>query len=199
MTRKILAAFIKDAALLAGKGLFETKTASRESLIAREVGKHYPEALVKYLRSASAANFAADLGKLADKQGKSTTGIEMALKEFYLSMTQEDLEKSRGGYLGQVLKWTVQSQTVEQISRQIRLYLSRYSDVSFWKVQSPRDMDTHEAETIRKNIAKISKNPFVEFSVSGDLLGGVRVFAEGKMYDASWLKQVKQVSRSVKL
>lgn len=61
-------------------------------------------------------------------------------------------------------------------------------------VQSPRDIDSELKIQIRKHLADEKKHSFPLFQINKKLIGGIRVFVDGKSVDNSWFSKISQLS-----
>ncbi len=75
----------------------------------------------------------------------------------------------------------------EQLSKSV-------GDASTIVVQSPRDMTSDLKKEMRDHFAKDHPLSFPSFQINRQLIGGLRVFIDGKSHDLSWFSQVQKLT-----
>ena len=61
-------------------------------------------------------------------------------------------------------------------------------------MQSPREIDSELKSEIRENLNKDFESSFPVFQINKNLIGGLRVFVDGKSHDYSWFSRISSIS-----
>lgn len=84
--------------------------------------------------------------------------------------------------------------TAEEIQKQFSRFLNMFADVpKKLFVKSVRDIDSSTRADIRSRY----QDSFVVFKVEKNLLGGMQIYNQGKLSDATWKGKVDALSRSL--
>jgi len=81
--------------------------------------------------------------------------------------------------------------TEEEKSVLKKIY-SKYNEII---VESPNKISSTEKEKIKNDLEKSYPEAFIIFKSNRDLIGGLRVFVDGKLIDESWKNQIRNISR----
>jgi len=74
-------------------------------------------------------------------------------------------------------------------------FLRRYSNLHSITVQTPVLPDEKLVSEISKKFREMHPYAFVRFTVEKSLLGGMRIFDGGMVYDYSWKKKIREISK----
>lgn len=137
--------------------------------------------LVKFLTE----NLAAKLDKLPS--------------EFYLQShkKQEEIaDKLIAGesLIARALKNLIIVNSYQEISGDINEIAKSVVGSPYIIVQSPREIDTELKSEIRNGLGKEFESGFPIFQINRNLIGGLRVFIDGKSHDFSWFSRISNIS-----
>lgn len=125
--------------------------------------------------------------------------LDQLRKDFYLMDQRErqaTLMKTLGfkGSFGDALTDLIVSESFQEVNAEVTDFLRRTLGASTVVVQSPTPLSTDLKKEIRKSYAQLHKDSFVEFSITPQLIGGLRVFVDGKVEDRSWYGEVQRIA-----
>lgn len=92
--------------------------------------------------------------------------------------------------LAHALKDILINFTYQQLTDEINKLAQKISEVPYFLVQSPTEINMELKREIRKKLS--GKNPYTlpVFQINKKLIGGIRIFEDGKVKDHSWLSRV---------
>ncbi|PIR55404.1 hypothetical protein COU74_01200 [Candidatus Peregrinibacteria bacterium CG10_big_fil_rev_8_21_14_0_10_36_19] len=114
---------------------------------------------------------------------------------FYLLPKQERVEIvdkliNADSQLAETLKEILTNFTYQQIANEIQELGKRIANTPYILVQSPREIDNELKKDIRMALSKENPLSFPTFQINRKLIGGIRVFQDGKVKDHSWISRV---------
>ncbi len=181
-----------------------------------------PSVFKKYLIEVSGAHFLKDLHLVlevingADMNGLSlkhsvffhalleffsdsfTTKLDQLDARFYLLPYEDRVKKARelldsesrvAGALRELLvgnSYQELAEAFEQLSKCV-------ADAGTIMVQSPRDIPAELKKEMRKELSEKHPHSFPVFQINRQLIGGFRVFVNGKSTDLSWFSKVQKL------
>lgn len=179
-----------------------------------------PAPFKHYLEQVSEKDFMQDLKLLVDyvaspkKTNISGSAFFKAVSEFFVDAFASKLDKLSGDYYlfsdkdrqkvvdqliksdsrtAQTLKNMLMYKTYQQMAAAIQDLSSAATDAPFIVVQSPREMDAELKKDVRHKLQKEDALAFPVFQINRKLIGGLRVFRNGKTQDHSWLNRVMSI------
>ncbi len=96
-------------------------------------------------------------------------------------------------HLAEELKKLLLNFSYEQLSSEIRKLSQEVKDSPYVLVQTPREIEIELKREIREKIQEEEENCFPIFQVNHKLIGGVRIFIDGKTKDHSWRSRVHEL------
>lgn len=93
-------------------------------------------------------------------------------------------------HLARALREVLENQTYQQLTSEISNLGHKVAQVPYIVVQSPREIDTNLKREIRAHLYEQNPLSFPSFQINRKLIGGVRIFNNGKTIDHSWLSRV---------
>lgn len=114
---------------------------------------------------------------------------------FYLFKSEEKtliIDKLIKGesHLAHTLKMILVSYNYQQLAEEVNTLATKIERISFIVVQSPREIDSELKKEIRNKLTEEHPLSFPSFQINRKLIGGVRIFIDGKAIDNSWLSRV---------
>lgn len=95
-----------------------------------------------------------------------------------------------GKHLGILYASTVEKQVIDLFQS----FISMVFDSPFIVVQTPILLDKEQKQTIRSEIQSNHPHSIPTFSVNKNLIGGLRVFINGKTHDHSWISKINNLT-----
>lgn len=86
----------------------------------------------------------------------------------------------------------------QEIASEITELARNISDAPYLVVQLPREVDTELKTEIRGKLNKDFESSFPVFQINKNLIGGLRVFVNGKTHDYSWASRISRISKLTK-
>jgi len=176
-----------------------------------------PVQFKSYLEQANADSFIEDLKTVVQfiQDSKNTVLKENAFFKALLQFITEDLARkidhlngdfyllpaserseivdkliNADSQLAETLKNMLTNFTYQQIANEIQELGKRISNTPYILVQSPREIDHELKKDIRMALSKENPLSFPTFQINRKLIGGIRVFQDGKVKDHSWISRV---------
>lgn len=120
--------------------------------------------------------------------------------DFYM-LSQEKQEKhiaeilSSDSLLGETLKEIVITLTSQELMSQISDFTRKVQETPYILVQSPREIAHDLKQEIREQLREeYGERAFPVFQINRNLIGGMRLFIDGKVIDNSWLSRINYIS-----
>lgn len=200
--------------LLDHKDLFEQSESEREKTLEH---LSIPEAFKNYLLKASAESFMKDIQTVLryteDPKNTNLNGNEffkrllefmskdLARKIDYLDAEYYMMKKDKRSYfveqlikgdsvLAASLRAILINYTYQQIADAVYDLGTKTEKSPYIVVQSPREMNADLKKEIRSKLTKVWPLSLPIFQINRRLIGGLRVFIDGKTTDNSWLSRV---------
>lgn len=216
MLKIILSGFIEDILRLIRAGFFETPSPKKIQLYNELLGTSYPSTLkdylinttleavhedlektLPYLRSVSPFNpslaisrtlrdfFTLDLALILDQQNETTTATHLP----------KDITTDPRALYQALVGVCAQHSPIDLHTRITRLN-NIFKNGAIIRVQLPADAATSDRQFLRQELFKQYPTYFTQFSIEPKLVGGLRIFKDGKMIDLSWRSKIKQFTLS---
>ncbi|MBD3270682.1 hypothetical protein GF376_04095 [Candidatus Peregrinibacteria bacterium] len=165
-----------------------------------------PESIKIYLLEATEKDIYKDLSSLINYL---TTGKQEifklkgklfnALTEFMINelghyADQNQLEIKYQGSFGVNLNELFKIDSIQEISMEIESFIKLIKPSEYVLIQSPKSIDSKLKHEIRTELNKDYPNSFPRFTVNKNLIGGIRVFVNGKTTDLSWLSKINNLT-----
>ena len=222
MLGQIGLAYLKDiiGLMLKEKNFLEESAVRRMDLIEKHYGKHYPESLKKYMTNYSAEDFMKDVSVAVDAFEIGPEHSKNAFLEaivdfvstdfgylldrlessFFFKSLDERREILKHLFPGQsdlsyVMQDIFNQNTYQALTRKASLLLSKLKEPYTIVVQTPVEMDSEKRKAIRQAFNEKHPYVFVEFQINPPIIGGMRVFENGKVVDHSWLAKVQAITQ----
>jgi hypothetical protein len=93
--------------------------------------------------------------------------------------------------LAKSLREVLVRKTYQQIASEIFKLAQSVETTPYLVVQSPREIDLKLKREIREKLSERAKSSFPIFQINRKLVGGLRIFEDGKSLDHSWLSKVQ--------
>lgn len=106
----------------------------------------------------------------------------------------EEMVKS-DGFIGQSLKDLLVDYSLQELNQGLADFIRQITNSSYILVQSPREISKETKEDIRMQLyQKFGESSFPVFQINKNLIGGLRVFVDGKVADHSWLGRINYLT-----
>lgn len=183
-----------------------------------------PESFQEYLKQINEKEFIDDIGKISHFcQGSKDLQInksaffkalvffltsELARKidylngEYYLLAREERQElvdklvKSETG-LAEALKNILLNYTYQQIGNSISGLAKSMGAGKFIVIQTPKEIDPQFKREVRLNLVEKYYLSFPVFQINRKIIGGMRIFEDGKTIDYSWLSRANRFTINI--
>lgn len=192
----------------------------RRSVLKKYLGEEYPVALTDYLATVKEASFvdqvkaAVDylddglmpenklmLEALMDYVAKDfATKLDLFDRKFFF-VDRDEQEK----VLGEVfpgdsafqrgIRDYILGSTYQEITEEAQQILRDFKGEPTIVVQSSQEMNKSMRQEVRAFFAREYPYSFVEFQINPQIIGGLRVFIDGKVMDNSWLSKIQKISQ----
>jgi len=222
MLGQIGLSYLKDiiGILLKEKDFLKASVHERIALTEKHYGKHYPESLKHYMARFKAEDFMKDVQLSIEAfeiqpQHKENAFLD-AIAEFISSDFGYQLDKLDSRFffepldsrretlkhlfpgesdLSFALRDIFVQNTYQELTRKASELLADLKEPYTIVVQTPVEMEAEKRKMIRK--AFVAKHPyvFVEFQINPTIIGGMRVFENGRVTDHSWLAKVQAITQ----
>ena len=207
MIKDTFTALIYDVlkVLQSNKDFFKQDESAKAKLI-KESG-FFPEEVVKHLSTMSEKALLKDIEETLafTSEGETTTalksGIAKAFAEFCINQVPKHLDEYKAdskplykGAFGRYLSTFYSSGVEKQIIEQIQDFLSLVHKSSYVLVQTPIQLTQEQKTSIREELIGKYPHSIPSFSVNKKLIGGLRVFVDGKTHDHSWISQINKLT-----
>lgn len=115
--------------------------------------------------------------------------------EFYLLPKKKRKEFMEGlipsdSNLAKSLRAILEDFTYQQLASEINNLGQKVKDSAYIVIQSPREIDPKLKREIRTRLTEENPLSFPSFQINKKLIGGLRIFNNGKTIDHSWLSRV---------
>lgn len=217
---------IKDALALArhDSSFFEGGVNERRDVITKRYGASYPDAPSQYLSHTTSDDLVKDMEEVTEllsednsSAGKNNGLLEalaeytaqtfsMILDQFDCDFFFENMEERQrklhhhfpgSSALHVNLREHAEGSTYQELTQGAQELLALVKKSSTIVVQTPFELKPELKREWREHFLKEEPYSFAEFQVNPSLLGGVKLFVDGKVADYSWLRKVQSLSREV--
>ncbi len=207
MIKNTFTALIYDImkVLQENKNFMELDKAAKAK-IATESG-FFPEEIVEHLSEMGEQTLHTDIKEVLayasdnEELSKLKSGLARAFANFCVNQIPTHLhQKETGekavykGAFGKHLAVFFASGVEKQIIEQIQNFTAHVYASSFVLVQSPIQLTQEQKKSIRKELSEKYPHSIPSFSVNKKLIGGLRVFVDGKTHDHSWISQINKLT-----
>ncbi len=123
----------------------------------------------------------------------------LAIDFYMLSQKEQEAHAEKllksDSLLGETLKEIVVTLTAQELMSQISEFTRKVKETPYILVQSPREVDHDLKQAIREQLREeYGELSFAVFQINRNLIGGMRIFADGKVVDNSWLSRINYIS-----
>lgn len=215
MLTAVLAATTKDILrVVSDESFFADSATARKSVAKVALGEDYPAALVEYVASLEPAQFRKDaaqvvrligagesvFGETSDlqKNGLLLALIESLTADWFNLLDSSKQQKSK--LLKLIADWRGDSMGElhhRVATRELQELLFRVQGTESPHVQVATDLSLEELAALNKKLRQeFAGQPAIE--VKSELIGGSRLFYQGKVQDHSWRAQVQSLINALK-
>ncbi len=222
MLGQIGLAYLKDiiGIMLKEKDFLGTSEGGRVDLIQKHYGNSYPESLMSYMTKFDAEDFMKDVEVAIQafeiapehKQNAFLDAIATFVSaefgyrldrldsSFFFDPLDERRETLKNLFPGDSdLSYTMRDlfiqNTYQELTQKAYHLLSELKEPYTIVMQTPVEMDADKRKAIRQAFNEKHEYVFVEFQVNPPIIGGMRVFENGKVVDHSWLAKVQAITQ----
>lgn len=96
--------------------------------------------------------------------------------------------------VAKALKNLIVTNSYQELASEINELCKNIAEAPYVLVQSPREIDSELKVEIRENLNKDFESSFPVFQINKNLIGGLRVFVDGKSHDYSWFSRISSIS-----
>jgi hypothetical protein len=202
-----------DALLVAkDEKFFMEATGTRTRNIHKVLGESYPDAFVAYLKEVQTKHFVADIEQLLPiisrtsifsetnrlkNNGLVKAFVEVMMQEWYAFAHQSKIDKTT--YLGKAVEELFQggtsARTFRTATREIQSFLEQFAGIQSPTLQVATDAE--DIESLAKKVQEQHKG-IPAITVLRSLLGGSRLFHNGKLVNVSWHAKVQTLLSALK-
>ncbi len=224
MINEIGISVIRDAVLLLRKEeeFFSFDALKREEVIKNFLSANYPRTFVSYFQNLSEKGFFKDirdfLNYIENKENFRTFSADLMInickfltQEFSFILDKLEskfffLERSvRAHQLKEIIRGTstlelnvidsILENTYQEINDEINDFLKFYQDAPYILLQSAAEIEENMKFELRKYFLDKYPKSFPEFQINSGIIGGMRIFINGKIADHSWYMQVQKITQ----
>jgi len=129
-----------------------------------------------------------------------STKIDQLHVEFYRLKAYEQAKQieelvSSHTLIAQTLKEMLVKASLEELTQAVYKFIKSVVEVPYIIVQTPREMSAELKKEIRNNLREHNHAlSFPIFQINKNLIGGLRVFVNGKVTDNSWLGRINHIT-----
>lgn len=119
--------------------------------------------------------------------------------DFYMKSVKKQAEEledkiKSDSHVAKALKDILLNNSTQELSSVIDEFARTVAGAKFIVLQSPREIDTELKKQIRKKIGEEYPYSFPIFQINRSLIGGLRVFIDGKTVDNSWFSRIVRIT-----
>lgn len=104
-------------------------------------------------------------------------------------------ETSPKTHLEKSLKEIIKHSSIQEITLSVNNFLSGFKQKSYIIIQSPTEIPQKLRQTIRQKLLQKFPVSFPVFQINSELIGGLRLFVNGRVQDHSWLSQINRINK----
>ncbi len=191
MLKILIIGILNDLQNLIRQNVFEVSHTARRASIDTILGENYPEVLKEYFTNVSSDDLYKDTLHLLKfiSSGRFSTAQSPLFKaiQSFIVKNLPTIKKS-GKYDSSFLRAvdSILEQGTQELDKQILLFSKRFAGVLPVRVQTATPLDTEEKNLIRNHFNEGSSTlHHITFTTDSSLLGGMRIFKDGQLFDAS--------------
>ncbi len=201
MLSDLIKALIRDTVRLSESGFFGYLV-KKKNILTDVLGEEYPKSLVRFFSEADEEKIAVSLVEALQflrhqKITVNNAGLLAAFAEFIIDEgwmkfhTEQDVHKGFK-HSSEFMKklFEIENTHVLRFDKASAAYLKKVGRYKLLACQMPRESDDSFKRSLHSEVQKHYPGYYLIFSVNTSLIGGMRCFKDGHMYDASWLSQV---------
>ncbi len=191
----LVSALLKDLQTLIRHDVFASSGEARRKKIDEILGKTYPDSFRAYFSTVEGEDLRKDsirLIKFVSTGRFSTTDFSLfkalqgfVVRELSIASSADKNEVS----LLEVIK-ALRNHGEQDLEKEILRFTERFPGVSRIRVQTALPLSTEEKNRIRDHFNKEGALYYITFTVDSSLLGGMRIFKDGALFDVSWARQI---------
>jgi F0F1-type ATP synthase delta subunit len=119
--------------------------------------------------------------------------------DFYMKPVKKQVEEldekvKSDSHVARALKDILLNNSVQELSTIIDEFTRTVSGAKFIVLQSPREIEAELKKEIRKKLWEEYPYSFPIFQINRSLIGGLRVFIDGKTVDNSWFSRIVRIT-----
>ncbi|MBI5755267.1 F0F1 ATP synthase subunit delta [Candidatus Peregrinibacteria bacterium] len=186
-------AFLKEH-----RNFFQKDEKGRRELIS---GKNlFPEIFEQYLGKISETEFLYDIQnyKTFEKNKFLETFSRYLVTDFAALLDKVTHANSTVpktyGLFGTMLLETLEENSYQEITEEVSRFLEKTKKSPSTIVQTARNISSTFREEIRKKLLGMNPMIFPIFQVNRNLIGGMRIFSNGKTLDESWFSRINTIT-----
>lgn len=165
----------------------------------------FPESFISYFSSCTEEQYILDCRKVFQANKKLSdlhlnpqeSSLFKAMADFIMDELPRFLDErspvSFQGYFADALHTILQSSNYYEVSSLVQNYLQKYFSGTVSMVETSCEMEPSLKGEIRKLLRHRYPFSFPIFNLNKNLIGGIRIFADGLTYDFSWLSKIKKI------
>jgi F0F1-type ATP synthase delta subunit len=220
MLHTLIISLIKDFIVLLVKDRkFLTKDKDQKLKFFHEVlGANYPKSFSHYLTNVSEKDFLMDIAEIMEFLKNNKFNINNLFLDSIVKYVSEDfgyvldeltnefffssLDK-RFNYLSQIfqgstyfdreIKELIMFGTYQELNEFCFDALNKIKETLLIVVQSPIQINSDTKKEMRKYFLNKYSNSFIEFRINKEIIGGIRIFSNGKIEDHSWMFKIRRL------
>lgn len=161
--------------------------------------KLFPTEIETYLASTNEKELLLDIKSVLDN--KYSSKLSKAFADFCVNQVPKHLDAFESqnaplwkGRFGNQLHTFYSSAPEKQILGTIHTFVSKVFKSPFIVVQTPIRLEQDQKASIREELVEKHPHSVPSFSVNKNLIGGLRVFVDGKTHDHSWISQINKLT-----
>lgn len=180
------------------KNFFEKDEKGRQELMAKK--NIFPEICAHYLEKTSEEEFLHDIYHYAEV-GKN--GLIEAFSKYLTTEFASLLDETKNAealipktykLFGKVLRETLEENSYQEITDEVSKFLEKTRKSPTTIVQTARKIDATFRGYIREKLLGMNPYIFPIFQVNRSLIGGMRIFSNGKTIDESWFSRINAIT-----
>lgn len=200
MINSILLSLLHDifAFLAEHRNFFEKDEKRKRELLSQK--KTFPEICVHYLEKTSEEEFLHDIHHYTEV-GKN--GLIEAFSKYLTTEFASLLDETKNAealipktyeLFGRVLRETLEENSYQEITEEVSKFLEKTRKSPTTIVQTARKIDATFRANIREKLLGMNPYIFPIFQVNRSLVGGMRIFSNGKTIDESWFSRINAIT-----
>lgn len=195
MLRILINALLKDLQALIRHDVFALSGDSRNKKITEVLGQKYPKAFQTYFADVKTEDLYKDSARLIKflSSGRfSSTDFPLlkTLRSFIVrDLTASQPTDERTSALIEAIR-ALADENEQELESAILKSVARFPDVSRIRVQTALPLSNEEKNKMRDHFNQDDQTCHLTFVVDSSLLGGMRIFKDGTLFDVSWARRI---------